>query len=93
MSLTIKSLGPFGCLDPTLKLLSVFENTREQVLPLPLHSYVVGYATFCADPQYSRMSLARSIATSGPVAASAWLHKWTGGQRPMLGVNEDVLPG
>jgi hypothetical protein len=38
MLLTIKSLGPFGCQDLTLKLLSEFENNREQVLPLPLHS-------------------------------------------------------
>jgi len=38
MLLTIKAHGPFGCLGPTLKMLSEFENNREQVLPLPLHS-------------------------------------------------------
>ena len=33
-----ESWQPFGCQDLTLKMLSEFENNREQVLPLPLHS-------------------------------------------------------
>lgn len=54
---------------------------------------VVGYAIFCADPQTSRTSLARSIATTGPAVASAFPRKWKGKQLPTLDVNEDVLPG
>ena len=49
MLLMIKGRGPFGCLDLTQSSLNW--EQPEQELPLPLHSYVVGYATLCADPQ------------------------------------------
>jgi len=44
MLLTIKARGPSGCLDPKRCSLRNGDN-RVHVLPLSLHSYVVGYAT------------------------------------------------
>lgn len=94
MLLTIKCRGPFWLprLDPTLRSSPKMRTTGTGVASTS-PQLVVGYATFCADPQTSRTSLARSIATTGPVVASALTRKWKGGQLPTLDVKEDVLPG
>ena len=87
MLLTMKSLGPFGCLDPTLRSSPNLRTTGTGVASTS-PQLVVGYATFCADPHASRTSLARSIATTGLAVASALPRKWTGGQLPTLDVKE-----
>lgn len=89
---TMKRRGPFGCHDPTLRSSPNLRTTGTGVASTS-PQLVVGYATFCADPQASRTSLARSIATTGPTVASALTRKWMGGQLPTLDVKEDVLPG